>query len=300
MAKMKYYSAFGLLIESEIELPELDMADTSILPAQIKINLGSVPSTLDNSFMKTPWEELSQESYILRVDGIADFLAQNGDTIIIEPKDMNQLDDVRVFLFNSLLAQLLYQRGILILHGMAFLMKDKAVLLLGHSITGKSSIALDLYKRGYSVINDEICAVVIGNGKAEILPGIARITVWKDTLEKFGENPEDYNVIRKGFYKYNYPVETFSNKLIEISDVVIMNNNNMKDIRLTAVLGAKKFEKLMLNVFRLKLKSFDSQKQKNYNDIVGIASCAKIHQLDYNIKVHHINNITDYILKELT
>ncbi len=104
------YTAFGLNIQSEIELPEL-LASQGL--ADIIIALGSVPEHINNSSETTPWYEIGMGQFLLRVDGISKYYVTDGKHIILEP----HLDDIRVFLVNTVLAVLLLQRNCIVLHG---------------------------------------------------------------------------------------------------------------------------------------------------------------------------------------
>lgn len=299
MLKNGLFTAFGFIIESQIDLPELFSVETET-QIQVKISLGQVPSTLSDATMKSPWYEVSQNAYLLRVEGIADYYVQNGETITIAPDEKASQADIRAFLLTSVMAQLLHQRGAFVLHGSVALIHDKAVLFLGPTIAGKTSLALELYKNGYTLLSDEICAIIIKYGKAMILPGIPRLTVWKDTMEVSGQDPAAYTAIRQGIYKYNFSVkEKFFNQATELSDVIIMSNNNMRDITMKTVSGAKKFEKIMLNAFRLESKALGSQKEKNYIHAVAITNCAKIYQFEYNIRLHPPKELAAFVVKEL-
>ncbi len=293
------YTAFGLTIASQIQLPELFPVQADA-PVQVKISLGQVPQTLDDSLLKNPWYEVSGNAYLLHVEGIADYYIQNGDTITIAPNEAASQEDIRVFLLTSVIAQLLHQRGAFILHGSAALIQDKAVLFLGPTIVGKTSLALELYQQGYPIVSDELCAIRMEMGKAVILPGIPRLTVWKDTLERAGEDPAAYTAIRQGINKYSYPIkETFLDKATEISAIIIMSSNNMRDITFKTVSGAKKFKLIMQNVFQLDSKAYGSYKEKNYMHTVGIVNCAQIYQFEYNSRLHPSKELAAFVAKEL-
>lgn len=293
------FSVFGLIIESEIKLPELFPAEAEA-QVQVKICLGQVPLTLDDVVKKSPWYEISQNAYLLRVEGIADYYVQNGDSIMIAPNEKASQADIRVFLLTSVIAQLLYQRGVFVLHGSAVQIKDKATLFLGPTIAGKTALILELYRKGYPLLSDELCAVTIENGEIVILPGIPRLTVWKDTLEKAGEDPAEYTTIRQNLSKYDVSVkDNFGNKATTISDVVIMSSNNMQNITLKTVSGAKKFEMIMLNTFHLESKTVGSQKEKNYIHAVEIAKSAKIYRFEYNNRRHSSKELAAFVVKEL-
>jgi hypothetical protein len=294
------YTAFGLTIASQIHMPELSPAGAEA-QVQVKIGLGQVPHTIDDALMRNPWYEVSKNAFLLHVEGIADYYVQNGDTITIAPDEKASQEDIRVLLLTSVMAQLLHQRGIFVLHGSAVLVRNKAVLLLGSAMAGKTSLVLQLYQQGYPVLSDELCATVIRNGKMMILPGIPRLAVWQDALERAGEDPTAFTAIRRGIAKYNYPVKGNGvTNGVEISDIIFMSFGNTRNIALTAVTGTEKFKKIMLSVYHLESKTYGFPREQNYLYAVGLANGAKVYRLEYNLRLHPSADLAAFVAKELT
>lgn len=74
------YRAFGLNIESGIELPELN--STESLP-EIYIRLGKTPFSLKEPVLKGVRFEVSAGHFLLSVDNIARYFVENGKNIFI-------------------------------------------------------------------------------------------------------------------------------------------------------------------------------------------------------------------------
>lgn len=299
MLNNKMFTAFGIVIESQIELPELFTTGID-MPPQVKISFGHVPRKLDNAITGNPWYEIANGQFLLRVEGIADYYVADGNAITIEPNEKATQKDIRVFLLNSVMAQLLHQRGLFLLHGSGAIIKNKAVLFLGSSSTGKTSIALDLYKRGYPLSGDELCAVTIENGKPKLLPGIPQLNVWEDTLVNSGEIIGQYKTIRNGINKYVVSVkENFCMETPEISGIIILNNNKSQVLDSKQVLGAQKFKKMMLNAFRLNITEKSGPKESNYLHAITIANYARISELSFNHSLHTPSELFELLSKEL-
>lgn len=299
MLNNRMVTAFGIIIESQIELPELFTTAADMAP-QVKISLGHVPKKLDNAITGNPWYEIANGKFLLRVEGIADYYVTDGNAITIEPNEKATQEDIRVFLLNSVMAQLLHQRGLFLLHGSGAIIKNKAVLFLGSSSTGKTSITLDLYQRGYPLTGDELCAVTIENRKPKLLPGIPQLNVWEDTLVKSGEMTSEYQTIRNGINKYAVSVkENFCMDAAEISDIIILNNNNSQKLNLKQLQGAQKFKKIMLNAFRLNITEKSGPKESNYLHVIAIANHARISEHSFNHSLHAPSKLFELFSKEL-
>ena len=241
------HTAFGLNIKSEIELPELL---TSEGPADITITLGSVPEHIQNPSETTPWFEIGQGLFLLRVDTIAKYFVENGTTIIIEPDGQSDLRDVRLFLLNTVIAALLIQRGYIVLHGAAGIINGKAVAIVGDSGMGKSSLAMLFYDHGYDLLTDAICAIKVRGDKAYVYPGIPQLNVWNDAMLRTNKDVNHYQPIRQGLEKYALRIEKqFTRQEVELSTIIRMNRFNDKIVNFDQMIGGKKFELLMKTSF---------------------------------------------------
>ena len=54
------------------------------------------------------------------------------------------------------MALLLYQRGFLVLHGSSIKINNGAIAFLGYRGNGKSTTAINLYKKNYPIVTDDI------------------------------------------------------------------------------------------------------------------------------------------------
>ena len=76
-----YYTAYGLQIASELPLPEL-LPSPATHP-EVHIRYGSVPTGLDNPVMQGVVFQAQPDQLLLRLEGIANYLISDGDTITI-------------------------------------------------------------------------------------------------------------------------------------------------------------------------------------------------------------------------
>lgn len=289
----KLFTAFGLIIESEIELPELITAKGQ---AKAAIVWGQVPDQLKTPVEKTPWFEVEAGKFLLTVEGIAKYYVENGNLIVIEPHKDANLEDVRVFLLNTALAALLKQKGYLVVHGAAAVVKGKAVAFVGPSGAGKTSIALNLLDRGYKLLTDEICAIKIQNGKPVIFPSMPQLNVWRDTLLAEGKDVNSCRPIRQGLAKYAVPIENqFAEEAMELSSIVLLTHHNQETILCEAVKGGEKLKRLVMNSYFAETVVDKTQHFKT----CAAALKAYILQVTYNQHPYQVGKITDYILKEL-
>lgn len=288
------YTAFGLIFDSEMELPELIPAAGQ---ADVKIVWGKVPDHLESPIEKTPWLETAAGQYLLRVDGIAGYYAANGNCIIIEPCHEVKHQDVRVFLLNTVLAALLHQRDYLVLHGSAAVVDGKAAAFVGISQAGKTAIALSLYDRGYLLLSDEISAIQVQDGKAILYPGIPQLNAWRDTLKRAGKNVDAYQPIRNGINKYAFPVyDQFGQTGYELGNIVFLQHHNQKKMYKQVIQGGARLKKLIEHACFI---NTVTDKARHFHICAAIVKQTALFELTFNELTDPVNQITDMILKEL-
>lgn len=288
------YALFGMVIQSELELPGLTICEGQ---ADVTITLGETPQHLDEPLQKTPWYEVGNEKYLLRVNGVADYYVANGKMIVIKQLKTAADELVRLFIPESVIPVLLQQRGFLALHGAVVNIHNKAVALLGLSQTGKSTLAYTFYNREYQVMSDEICAINLANNKAVIYPGIPRLHVWRDALHFADKDCKEYQPVRKGIEKYIVPVEDrFSEEALELGGIIILSHHNKKEINYEFVKGAEKLGKL-----RQYVNHIESALDKGKQFQLMTETCkSPMMQIAFNENRYPLNEMIDIIRKEMT
>lgn len=297
------YSAFGLIIESEIKLPELvslkeQNEKSENIPIDIYITFGQIPKSIDDSKIKSIWYEAALGEYLLKVDGIANYYVKDGKKIIIEPNENSLEEDIRVFLLNSVFSAILQQRGILVFHASAAVVNGKSIVFAGISDSGKTAIALSLYDRGYDLICDEICAIKIENGEPMVLGGIPQLNVWQDTLTKAEKDISKYKTIRQGINKFAFNFkDRYCNKSIELSHVIILKNHNKDEVIIKEIKGVEKFDKLMRSAYKFQLEELFIGKEQLFKNHSNVGKNSKMMEVTFNEYPYEVNHVVDLILK---
>ena len=152
MSRHHYYRSFGLLIHSEIELPELLRTDVPDTP-DVLIRLGPVPRGSQPATL--------QEELAFHVSGVS-FLIRNGREIIVEAPPSIDSASLRVLLIGRMMAFLFRQRGWLPLHASGIVIENQCALFLGLARAGKSTTAAAFHRYGHSVITDDVAPVRVG------------------------------------------------------------------------------------------------------------------------------------------
>lgn len=193
------YRLFGLSLRSDIALPELDPCIHRD-PEVVRIRLS------DLSGLQLEGERLQPVTTImgsvLVIPDVARFCVRDGREILVDPEPAASERNVRLFLLGSAMGMLLHQRGILPLHANAIAMEGGAVAFLGHSGAGKSTLAAAFHDRGRGILSDDVCAIVRSGAAVVVQPGIPRLRLWRDAVERSGRMVDGYERAFDALDKY--------------------------------------------------------------------------------------------------
>ena len=187
------YEAYGLSIDSEIEVPLLNKS--KFLSSDVVISVDNnleLPSEYEGSdfFTKTT---LDSVFYFKKNIGL--FFIKK-DSIEIKP-DCKEFDSdfLRVML-GLPFGYLLMLNSKLTLHASAVKKNEKAVIFMGKSGMGKSTMAYDLLMKDFKLITEDICAI----NNNEILHSYSLLKLSNSSYIS------DMNLFEG--HKYNFPTDS--------------------------------------------------------------------------------------------
>lgn len=200
---MLHYRAFGLNISSEVELPGMIEIDHNS-EFQVKISLNEV--NIPEYDIDSPNYLVDGKNVYLWWDRIGKVKVSDGNQIIIDTSsnfDYTNETSIIPFLLGPVMSILLYQRGLLVLHGSSIKVNNGAIAFLGYRGLGKSTTAINLYKKGYPLITDDILAVNFNReGLPIIYPGYPHVRLSDDSFDNI-----------KGATNILTPIRTYAGKV---------------------------------------------------------------------------------------
>jgi hypothetical protein len=264
------YRLFGLLIESEITLPELV---TGILKADVLIRFGVLTEQFENPSESGICYMNSIDKFILKVDGVACYLVEKGTNIIIDRNEGGSDDEIRLFLLGSAFGALIHQRGILPFHGSAIAIDHEAVIFSGISGAGKSTLAAGFLKKGYKLLADDFCVITLDNeGYPVAHPGYPQMKLWTDSLENLGHRSVSLKKNKGNFKKYTWPIQPdFCDHQLPVKGIYIISAVTNKEISLKKLTGLEKFNALHENTYRLNYLNKGGTSIAHFNHIEAIS-----------------------------
>ena len=176
---MNHYWAYGLGIQSALLLPEL--VPVARVQVDVVIRLGRVVHPESDPCSPGSCFHLTGREAFFFWDGIGSFMVRDGVDITIEPSPDVDQRLIRLPLLGTILAVLLHQRGLMVLHGSAVAVGNEVVAFIGPKGRGKSTTAAMLHGRGHRLMADDIVAVRIREGHdPEVIPGFPQFKLWPE------------------------------------------------------------------------------------------------------------------------
>ncbi len=243
------YCAYGLIIDSEIDLPHLKASQG--LPADITIRYGDVPQSLEVvTHAGSAWQ-IAPGQLLLKIEGVAEYWV-NGTEVWICPAPGAKDHDIRIFLLGSVLGFILHQHRILALHASAIRTEHGAVLFTGNSGAGKSTTLAAMVKRGYAMLADDVSGIFLDQaGRPQVLPAFPASRLWADAAEKLNQSTQGIPRVRTDYDKYQVSVSHFCPTPVPLLGVYVLTAEQRSDIALKPVESTvQKFSLLAMNTYR--------------------------------------------------
>ncbi len=198
-----YYSVFGLLLRSNLQIPGLPLVNSSVDFPDVEIHLGVPPDfdkDLSHSSEKLTYvssETRESGEPALRVwqvaagnflrlaygDGTQFWLDRKGNAVWAAWSGPSSLEDTASYLLGPILGLLLRLRGVICLHASAVAFEDRCVAFLGSEGAGKSTTAAAFARQGYAVISDDVVGLVERGGHFDVLPAYPHLSLWPDSVK---------------------------------------------------------------------------------------------------------------------
>jgi len=177
---MPNYTCFGITLHSPVQLPLLTCSSDTV--PDVVINL-SPPAVQQQGL---PFLSFSEDSgltrIIVRPPDVGQFTLGKGAIVSYQPDVSSGFSSfLQLYLTGSILSLLLYQRGLLVLHGSVVRIRNRTVAFVGHSGAGKSSAAAACCRQGHALLADDIVALSLSDQEALGQPGFPRLKVHLET-----------------------------------------------------------------------------------------------------------------------
>jgi hypothetical protein len=246
------YRAFGLTISSELPLLGLETTDEA---PDVLVRRTSLPEWKgdDATIRYGDRFRIRGQQWSVHFKGLPFAgLVQDGNSVQFDA-DPAQDEMSSLHVLGSCTGALLFQRGLVPLHGNTVTGPGGAAMIAGKIGTGKSSTTFALLRRNYNLVADDISAVSFDADAPEVIPGFPRLKLWKSTLEHFGCDCQKFRRLRSGLDKYHYPVDDrFCATPQKINSIYILQPGDAAGVRIRALAGLEKLDALRPHLYKIR------------------------------------------------
>ncbi|NTV62882.1 MAG: hypothetical protein HGA65_05010 [Oscillochloris sp.] len=193
---MFYYTAYGLEIESNQLFPELTPVEAGLADVAIRVERTAEIPSYERA------QRNMKERYVYGTEEVL-FEVDGGTRIRVTAQPSVTERFIQQAILGAIMGVLLYQRGHLVLHASAVVVKGRAVIFLGEKGQGKSTTAAAFVARGYPILTDDVVVLDFRRaGVPYILPGVPQLRLWPDSVaSSLGADPADLPEIVAGMEK---------------------------------------------------------------------------------------------------
>lgn len=278
------YLVYGLVVQSEIELPEL--LEIYNEEDQNKNDVAIICEVMPQDIRK----ELDEgKDYCFQKDKIwfyikntAVYYIKNINCIQVEVLQEADEQSVKTFLLGSALGMLLIMRKTIAIHGGAVVIGGESIIVTGESGAGKSTLTAALREKGYKFLADDVSALGEDeNSNIMVMPGYPQQKLCKDAVEKFNyANDSSIKKIDEGRDKYSIKIrDNFGHNAVKLKAIYELSTEDIDGVRVRQVRGKEKLTIIFNNIFRFELIKYIGMNPAYFK------KCARLAQ---NIQVYKI------------
>ncbi len=293
-----FYQAYGLGIHSDFWLSDLVPSNPNA--NDVRIRFGK----LDESFLRTELNggitrsaygvtaRASTDAVTFHWRDVGTALVRGGCDVIIEPAEGIDERDLSPYINGSILAVLLHQRGLMVLHASAVVIGGQAVAFLGDKGAGKSTFAAFLQNRGHTLLTDDLVPIKFVGDKAFAVPGFPRISLWADSVESIGVDPRTLPMINSFVNKHSYGCsDRFSGDPVELSRLYVLAEDS--GVCIEKLEPTESFIEIVRNCYLSRYMEATGQTASNFRNCTALAESVPVYKLQ---RPHDFNALPEVSL----
>ena len=201
------------------------------IPGATIRRVAQLPSALPDAVPAGQHTQAKPGELLLIMPGTGSFMAKGGSTIEFAPETDADFGAVTLYLNGTARGALIHQRGELPLHAATLVApgSDQALAICGRSGAGKSSLAAELSRRGWTLVADDTTRVTWNGEQAIAWPSRDSIKLWKDACEAAGIDVAALKRVMGGMDKFYVHVAA-RDQPIRLGTIVELSPDGMSKV----------------------------------------------------------------------
>ena len=252
--KKWFYKVYGLIVESDIEIPELLSIDKNENKVDIKIKKDIIPKDVIEKIPSYSWFKYDVDSMVFTVKNIGSFYIYDGKNIIVQPSENADNQGIKTFILGTSFGMILLQRNKVAIHGGAILIGENAIILTGQSGAGKSTLTNAFRQYEYPFMADDVSSTIELQDEIFIEPAYPQQKICRDAMEKMGYRIDDFKLIDEDREKYIIPThESFVKEKRKLQAVFEIQPYDGEEVKIEEVSGGEKMKTILRNIYRIEI-----------------------------------------------
>lgn len=296
------YRIFGLLLESDVPLPELRRARGVSPDLVVRLRRPArVPHAwtwIDrwNSQDGAPWLLIGrrEEGYLLRFPRLADFIVPaDGGAIACRPRGRPPARTVRHLLLDQVVPLALSARGHVLLHASAVSVRGGALLFAGPSGSGKSTLAFALSNKRCRLLSDDVVRLQVRDGRVLATPAYPGARLWPDVLDAVRAGTRGRQLAHYSPKRRVVSRQTIAGRSLPIARIYVLEHARAIEVRRVSARAA--LVELLRQVYRLDVTDA-ARERRHFETLAAACSAVSVRTLAYPRDFHALEEVASVVL----
>jgi hypothetical protein len=305
------YCLHGITLRSEIPLALPEGPAWGLTHVQLRSAGGSyfAEATRDARFEQpdSSWYRhccLPDRSSYVRWDGIGEFLVSaDGSTIECRRSEGAAAESFQIYLLGQVLSFALVRRGFEPLHATAVVIDGEAVVFLGESGFGKSTLAACFLEAGHQMLTDDLLVLRERAGRILAHPGPPRIKLFPKPARTFLGDATVGTPMNAGTPKLVLPLEGWQScaDTVPVRTIYALASprsvSRIERIRIERLSPRAAFIELTKNTFNYRVLDTD-RLQRQFTETASLVAAAHVKKVFYARALSLLPAVRDAILSD--
>jgi hypothetical protein len=244
-----YYKIYGLVVHSEIRLPEAIECEPTIIDVEIIYGVMPYLIQIKREDQKSD-NLLGPGNRWFYIPNEGSFLIKDGTNIIVERDETADDKHIRSLLLGACLGCILYQREIIAIHGAAIVWKGKAILISGRSGAGKSTISSEFRNRGCQFMADDTVAITSNKEGVYAYPSYPQQKLCVDAAVQYGYDLNKLVLLNEDRKKYGIDLSaSFCPEMRKIAAFIYLDIHEEDELVIDTLNGTEKLHLIIENLY---------------------------------------------------